>query len=55
MLYKNGDKYEGYFKNDKKNGEGKIIYRKRGEYEGIRKDDEILESNEMKKINDSNE
>ena len=34
ILFKNGDKYIGNWKNNKKGGKGKIIYRKGGEYEG---------------------
>ena len=55
MIEINGDKYIGEWKNDKREGKGKKIFRKGGEYEGIWKEDEILESNEMKEINDNYE
>ena len=34
MNYNNGDIYEGEFKNDKKEGKGKIIYKNGEIYEG---------------------
>ena len=53
MLYINGDKYKGNFQNDKKEGEGKIIFKIGGEFEGIWKNDEISESIKMKKSSEA--
>ena len=33
-IYTNGDKYEGDFKDNKKHGIGKLIYKEKGEYYG---------------------
>ena len=42
MIYNNGDKYEGEFKNDKREGKGKIIYNNGDIYEGEFKNNEII-------------
>ena len=35
MYYENGDKYDGEFKNDKRDGKGKMIFKdKKEEFEG---------------------
>lgn len=34
MIYANGDKYDGYFLNDKYNGTGKLTYANKVCYEG---------------------
>lgn len=33
--YANGDKYDGDFKNNKKHGIGRLIYKEKGEYYGL--------------------
>ena len=42
MEYDNGDIYKGEFKNDKREGKGKIIYNNEDIYEGEFKNNEII-------------
>ena len=37
MKYNNGNEYEGYWKNEKKDGYGKMIYKNGDIFEGIGK------------------
>lgn len=41
MDYANGDKYDGNWKDGKKNGQGKMNFANGDEYEGLWKDDKM--------------
>ena len=45
MIYNNGNKYDGEWKNDLKEGEGKMTYNNGDEYNGYWENDEIKKSN----------
>ena len=42
-MYKNGDRFEGEFKNDKREGKGKLFYKNGDIKEGIWKNDCFVE------------
>jgi hypothetical protein len=43
FYFMNGDRYEGEWQNDKRNGKGKLFFANGGNFEGIFKDDEIYD------------
>lgn len=49
MIMNNNDKYEGEFKNNKKNGTGKYYYNNGDVFEGEFKEDIIVKGNLIKK------